>query len=109
MESKKLQKTGRPRSIDRDHVLDMAEKLVEEGGILALTMDAVAQAAGVTKGGVQYCFGKKDVLMRDMLERLGERFDDQVRERKRHKNDAISHIGGHIAVTREGDADDDSR
>ena len=47
MESKKLQKTGRPRSIDRDHVLDMAEKLVEEGGILALTMDAVHERNGV--------------------------------------------------------------
>lgn len=109
MESKKLQKTGRPRSIDRDHVLDMAEKLVEEGGILALTMDAVAQAAGVTKGGVQYCFGNKDGLMKAMIERLGDRFDDQVAARKRHKNDAISHIGAHIAVTRESDADDDSR
>ncbi|NKB96509.1 TetR/AcrR family transcriptional regulator [Ochrobactrum intermedium] len=104
-----MAKTGRPRSIDRDHVLDMAEKLVEEGGILALTMDAVAQAAGVTKGGVQYCFGNKDGLMKAMIERLGDRFDDQVAARKRHKNDAISHIAAHIAVTRESDADDDSR
>ena len=84
MESKKLQKTGRPRSIDRDHVLDIAEKLVEGGGILALTRGAVAQTTG-------------------------DRFDDQVAARKRHKNDAISHIAAHIAVTRESDADDDSR
>ncbi len=50
MESENLHKIGRPRSIDRDHVLDMAEKLVAEGGLVALTMDAVAQASGVTKG-----------------------------------------------------------
>jgi AcrR family transcriptional regulator len=48
MESNKLHKMGRPRTIDRDHVLDMAEKLVTEGGVAALTMDAVAQASGVT-------------------------------------------------------------
>jgi len=82
MESKKLQKTGRPRSIDRDHVLDMAEKIVTEGGIVALTMDAVAQASGVTKGGVQYCFGNKDGLLKAMIERWGDRFDDQVTARK---------------------------
>lgn len=109
MESKKLQKTGRPRSIDRDHVLDMAEKLVAEGGIVALTMDAVAQASGVTKGGVQYCFGNKDGLMKAMIERWGDRFDDLVTARKQHRQDAISHIAAHIAVTRESDAEDDSR
>lgn len=109
MESKKLQKTGRPRSIDRDHVLDMAEKIVTEGGIVALTMDAVAQASGVTKGGVQYCFGNKDGLLKAMIERWGDRFDDQVTARKQNKNDAISHIAAHIGITRQSKAEDDSR
>lgn len=109
MESKELQKLGRPRSIDRDHVLDMAERLVTEGGVAALTMDAVAQASGVTKGGVQYCFGNKDGLMKAMIERWGDRFDEEVAARKQHKSDAISHIAAHIAVTRDSDAEDDSR
>lgn len=109
MESKKLKKTGRPRSIDRDHVLDMAEKIVTDGGIVALTMDAVAQASGVTKGGVQYCFGNKDGLLKAMIERWGDRFDDQVTRRKQNKNDAISHIAAHIGVTRQSNAEDDSR
>lgn len=109
MESKKLQKTGRPRSIDRDHVLDMAEKIVTEGGIVALTMDAVAQASGVTKGGVQYCFGNKDGLLKAMIERWGDRFDDRVTARKQNKSDAISHIAAHISITRQSNAEDDSR
>lgn len=104
-----MQKTGRPRSIDRDHVLDMAEKLVVEGGVAALTMDAVAQASGVTKGGVQYCFGNKDGLLKAMIDRWGDRFDDQVSEHRGHRKDAISHIAAHIAVTRDSDAEDDSR
>ncbi len=74
---------GRPRSIDRDHVLDMAEKLVAEGGLAALTMDAVAQASGVTKGGVQYCFGNKDGLLKAMIGRWGDRFDAQVDKKSR--------------------------
>ena len=44
---------SKPRSIDRDLVLDMAEKIVTENGPAALTFDAVARAAGITKGGVQ--------------------------------------------------------
>lgn len=42
---------GRPRSIDRDKLLDMAEKIVGKDGPAALTIDAVARAAGITKGG----------------------------------------------------------
>src|SRR5690606_21032495 len=109
MESKKLQKTGRPRSIDRDHVLDMAEKLVEEGGILAPAMDAVAQAAGGSKGGVQYRFGNKDAPRAAMIGPLADRGDEPRAPREQQKNDAISHSAAHIAVTRESDADDDSR
>ncbi|MBC2885831.1 TetR/AcrR family transcriptional regulator [Ochrobactrum sp. CM-21-5] len=109
MESKKLQKIGRPRTIDRDHVLDMAERIVAEGGVAALTMDAVAQASGVTKGGVQYCFGNKDGLLKAMIERWGDRFDDQVSVRRQGRTDALSHIAAHIRVTRESDAEDDSR
>ncbi len=109
MESENLHKIGRPRSIDRDHVLDMAEKLVAEGGLVALTMDAVAQASGVTKGGVQYCFGNKDGLLKAMIGRWGDRFDAQVDKKKQGRMDALSHIAAHIRVTRESDAEDDSR
>ncbi len=100
---------GRPRSIDRDHVLDMAEKIVAEGGIVALTMDAVAQASNVTKGGVQYCFGNKDGLMKAMIQRWGERFDVEVEKRKQGRKDALTHIAAHIRASRESDAEDDSR
>ena len=54
---------GRPRSIDRDKVLDAAEGIVAAEGAAGLTFDAVARAAGITKGGVQYCFGTKDKLI----------------------------------------------
>lgn len=109
MESAKSQKTGRPRTIDRNHVLDMAERIVVEGGIPALTMDAVALAAGVTKGGVQYCFGTKDGLMKAMIARWSDAFDADVSLQQQGGDDAISHIAAHIRVTRKSDAEDDSR
>ncbi|MGX9981715.1 TetR/AcrR family transcriptional regulator [Methylobacterium fujisawaense] len=69
---------GRPRSINRDKVLDIAERIVREEGATALTFDAVAKAAGVTKGGLQYCFGSKDDLVAAMAERWVEGFDAEV-------------------------------
>lgn len=45
--------SGRPRTIDRDKVLDAAEAIVSRVGASGLTFEAVARAAGITKGGVQ--------------------------------------------------------
>ncbi|WP_343314627.1 TetR/AcrR family transcriptional regulator [Brucella sp. BE17] len=87
----------------------MAEKIVSEGGIVALTMDAVAIAAGVTKGGVQYCFGNKDGLLKAMIARWGDDFDRQVAREQNGSSGAIAHIAAHIRVSRNSDADDDAR
>ncbi|VEA73956.1 Bacterial regulatory proteins, tetR family [Serratia rubidaea] len=47
---------GRQRSIDRDRVLDAAEEIIATQGASGLTIDSVAKAMGISKGGVQYCF-----------------------------------------------------
>lgn len=109
MESKKHKKIGRPRTIDRNHLLDLAEKIVVEHGAPALTIDALAKAAGITKGGVQYCFGTKDGLVDAMLTRWGITFDKQVAARKKGRTDALTHIAAHIRVTRDSDPLGDSR
>lgn len=62
---------GRQRSIDRDKVLDTAEEIVATQGAAGLTIDAVAKAMGISKGGVQYCFGSKDALIDAMFDRWG--------------------------------------
>lgn len=62
---------GRQRSIDRDKVLDAAEEIVATQGAAGLTIDAVAKAMGISKGGVQYCFGSKDALIDAMFDRWG--------------------------------------
>lgn len=52
-----------------------------EVGAAGLTFDAAAKAAGITKGGVQYCFGTKSNLIRAMIARWGDTFEDRVLER----------------------------
>lgn len=109
MESKKRTKIGRPRMIDRNHLLDLAEKIITEHGASGLTIDALAKAAQITKGGVQYCFGTKEGLIHAMLARWGDSFDRQVMAQQKGKTDPLSHIAAHIRVTRDSDPLSDSR
>jgi AcrR family transcriptional regulator len=57
----------------RDRVLDAYETLLIEHGPAAATLDAVAAAAGVSKGGLLYHFASKDALVAGLLDRLRER------------------------------------
>lgn len=77
METISTSRAGRPRSIDRDALLDAAETIVIERGAAALTIDAVAKAMNITKGGVQYAFGTKDALVQAMLDRWNKSYDDE--------------------------------
>ncbi|SHK81702.1 transcriptional regulator, TetR family [Pseudonocardia thermophila] len=57
----------------RDRVLDAYETLLIEKGVGAVTLDAVAAAANVSKGGLLYHFASKDALTEGVLQRLRER------------------------------------
>ncbi len=56
----------------RDRLLDAFEQLLVNEGSRAATLDAVAAAAGVSKGGLLYHFGSKEALVDGMVERLRE-------------------------------------
>jgi AcrR family transcriptional regulator len=62
----------------RDELLDAAECLLEDHGAQGLTLAAVAERAGVSKGGLLYHFGSKDALIKGMIERLIAEFDALV-------------------------------
>lgn len=59
----------------RDALLDAAETLLCEQGTQALTLSAVADCAGVSKGGLLYHFPNKEALVRGLVDRLVEEFD----------------------------------
>ncbi|PXY30322.1 TetR/AcrR family transcriptional regulator [Prauserella sp. PE36] len=59
---------GRPSA--REQVLDAYEDILIESGSAAVTLDAVAARAKVSKGGLLYHFGSKDALLDGLLDRL---------------------------------------
>lgn len=69
-------KGKRPRvHATRTKLLDAAEEIVAQDGVLALTFDRVAEHAGVAKGTALYHFDCKEALTSAMIERFVERFD----------------------------------
>ncbi len=59
-----------PAAGTRERILDAFETLLSECGERAATLEAVAAAAGVSKGGLLYHFGTKDALIEGVLGRL---------------------------------------
>ncbi|NEQ18942.1 MAG: TetR/AcrR family transcriptional regulator [Microcoleus sp. SIO2G3] len=68
-------KKSKSRSTTRDALLQAASQVVIDKGVEALTLDAVAQQAGVSKGGLLYHFPNKDALMTGMVEQLIRDFE----------------------------------
>lgn len=57
----------------RSQILDHAFQLIEDGGVMALTVENVAHACGVSKGGILYHYPHKDRLVSALLRRaLGD-------------------------------------
>lgn len=54
-------------------MLDLAERLLVEKGVLGLTMDALAAAAHCSKGTLYAWFGDRDGLVTELIERNGDR------------------------------------
>jgi AcrR family transcriptional regulator len=66
------------RPSNRDRVLDAYETLLVEGAGVTVTLDAVAEAAAVSKGGLLYHFPSKEALVDGLCDRLRERADADV-------------------------------
>lgn len=61
------------RTSNKDLMLDAAEAVVMDEGSGKLTLDAVAEHAGVSKGGVLYHFPTKEALLLAMMDRMIDR------------------------------------
>lgn len=67
-----------PLSPARDRVLDAYEEILIEQGERAATFEAVAASAGVSKGGLLYHFGSKEMLVIGFIERLDARRVEEI-------------------------------
>jgi len=61
-------RNGESMPSNREKILDAAVRVAIRDGILAMTLDAVAKEAGVSKGGLLYHFQTKDDLIAGMLD-----------------------------------------
>src|SRR5215510_10037258 len=59
-------------------ILDAAETVVVRDGVRSLTLDAVAEQSGISKGGILYHYRTKEDLAAAMVERSIAWFDDAV-------------------------------
>lgn len=71
----------RQKTIHRSDVLDAAEAVVRDNGVQRFTLDAVAEQAGISKGGLVYSFNTKDDLIEAMLAREFNRFGAEASDR----------------------------
>lgn len=90
---------GRRQTIDRNAVLDAAEAVIREKGINSLTIEAVARAGGISKGGVQYCFGSRDAMIRAMIDRWEAEFDGEVAAMPENDGTVAGQVRAHVAAT----------
>jgi AcrR family transcriptional regulator len=70
----------KPPSRTREDILDAAELVVAQHGAAHLTLDAIAERAGISKGGLLYNFPSKESLLKAMLARLLDRCNADRRE-----------------------------
>ncbi len=69
---------SRPQT--REVILAAAEAVVLEVGAAHLTLEAVAEGAGLSKGGLMYHFPTKEALLTAMVARLLWRWEEQLTE-----------------------------
>ena len=75
----------------RDRLLDALEELLVTSGPGAVTLDAVAASAGVSKGGLLYHFRSKDALLEGLLERLRVRGAEDVERMRADPEGALAY------------------
>ena len=68
-------KKSKTRSATREKILQAAGQVVVDRGVDALTLDAVAKQADVSKGGLLYHFPNKNALIVNLGEQLLQNFE----------------------------------
>jgi AcrR family transcriptional regulator len=94
---------SRKKSIDRDRILDAAEEVILQRGSKALTLDAVAAHAKISKGGLTYTFATKDALLKALLDRDFTQFQATLEQlAKSHSGAAQPELHALIDASRKG-------
>ncbi|GAA2232594.1 TetR/AcrR family transcriptional regulator [Herbiconiux moechotypicola] len=68
------------RQNNRVKVLDAAIRVVEAHGVRGLTLEATAEEAGLTRGGMMYHFRDRDALLVALHEHLAQLWEQQLEQ-----------------------------
>lgn len=66
------------RTSNRSKILEAAARVVQREGIRSFTYDAVAEEAGLTKGGLLYHFASREELVEAVHEHLAQEWEDAM-------------------------------
>ncbi|KZM50303.1 TetR/AcrR family transcriptional regulator [Labrenzia sp. OB1] len=84
----------------KSEILKAALEVVKRSGAPSLTIDAVAEESGFSKGGVLYNFPTKDALITGMVEYLAGQFEGEVASaRENHLTSQCPTLSAMIDVT----------
>lgn len=70
----------RPRAETREHILDLAETLIQTRGYSAFSYQDIADALGIRKASIHYHFASKTDLGVAVVNRYIDRFDAALRQ-----------------------------
>lgn len=85
------------RKID---ILNAASKIVSERGIFNLTLEAVAEEAGFSKGGLLYHFPSKEALVKGMVDHLTNNYREKIANKSNMDlNDKGKWVRAYVDVT----------
>jgi AcrR family transcriptional regulator len=85
------------RSSSRDKIVAAAERLVAREGAAHLTLDAVAEEAGVSKGGLLYHFKTKNELIEAILhEHISSKIEAVEEQRRLAEQENCTPIEAHL-------------
>lgn len=75
-------------SSSKERILDVANKVIAEKGLNCFTLDEVAKAAGISKGGLLHHYPSKDKLIKALIENYIDLFQSRVSEREKTLSEA---------------------
>lgn len=91
----------RPRSIDREHLLDKAEQIVTHDGAAHLSFGSLATQSGIAKASIQSAFGTREQLLEALVRRWMHKDDQRYQLALGNDRSPESHVRAHLTTTAE--------
>jgi AcrR family transcriptional regulator len=92
---------ARPRTIDRERLLDVAERLVASSGATTLSFGSLASAASLSKATVQTVFGTREAMIEALLARWMSREAEAYQAILKNDSAPRARLRAHLQTTQQ--------